>query len=168
MSRLAETICVFPGSFDPITIGHLDLIERAAKLYDEVVVAVLHNPAKTGSFPIEKRLELLKKACSHMSNVRFDHFEGLLVDYMQTHGYHVVIRGLRGTRDFESECQMAQLNHQMAPGVDTLFLMTNPAHAYISSSNVREIGMFGGDVSPYVPRTIAQDVAELLSDHFQR
>lgn len=159
---MAEKCCVFPGSFDPVTIGHLDLIERAAKLYDKVVVAVLHNPAKTGRFPVDKRIELLKRACEHLPNVCFDHFEGLLVDYMRSIGCKVVVRGLRGAKDFESECQMAQLNHQMAPDVDTLFLMTNPAHTHISSSAVREIGMFGGDVTPYVPQSIAHDVARLL------
>ncbi len=158
-----EKICVFPGSFDPVTIGHLDLIERASRLFDEVVVAVLHNPAKTGRFTIEKRMEMLQKSCAHISNVSFDHFEGLLVDYMRSRGATVVLRGLRGVRDFESECQMAQLNHQMAPEVETLFLMTDPAHTHISSSAVREIGMFGGDVAPYVPASIAADVARLLS-----
>lgn len=158
-----EKICVFPGSFDPVTIGHLDLIERAAGLFDRVVVAVLHNPAKTGRFSVEKRLELLEKACAHVPNVSFDHFEGLLVDYMRSVGACIVLRGLRGVRDYESECQMAQLNRQMAPGVETLFLPTDPAHAHISSSAVREIGMFGGDVTPYVPATISADVARLLS-----
>ncbi len=157
-----EKRCVFPGSFDPITLGHLDLIERASKLFDEVVVAVLHNPAKTGRFTIEKRMEMLAKACAHIPNVRFDHFEGLLVDYMRSCGVRIVLRGMRGVRDFESECQMAQLNHQMAPEVETLFLTTAPEHAHISSSAVREIGMFGGDVSPYVPACIAQEVAQLL------
>lgn len=156
-------LCVYPGSFDPITIGHLDIIERAAALFDEVVVAVLHNHAKSGLFTVEKRLELLKKACAHLPNVSFDHFEGLLVDYMRARNAKVVLRGLRGTRDFESECQMAQLNHQMAPEVETLFLTTAPAHAHISSSAVREIGMFGGDVTPYVPKSIAREVARLLT-----
>lgn len=163
-----EKVCVFPGSFDPITIGHLDLIERASKLFDEVVVAVLHNPAKTGRFTIEKRLDMLRKACAHIQNVRFDHFEGLLVDYMRSSGARIVLRGMRGVRDFESECQMAQLNHQMAPEVETLFLTTDPAHAHISSSAVREIGMFGGDVSPYVPACIAQEVAQLLTPQPER
>lgn len=165
---MAEKICVFPGSFDPITIGHLDLIERASALFDEVVVAVLHNPAKEGRFPIQKRMELLQTACAHVPNVRFDYFEGLLVDYMRAKGAKVVLRGLRGTRDFESECQMAQLNHQMAPEVETLFLTTHPAHAHISSSAVREIGMFGGDVSPYVPAAIAQEVARILNPQPER
>lgn len=165
---MAEKICVFPGSFDPVTIGHLDLIKRASALFDEVVVAVLHNPAKEGRFPIQKRMELLAKACADVPNVRFDHFEGLLVDYMRSKDLKVVLRGLRNTRDFESECQMAQLNHQMAAEVETLFLTTDPAHVHISSSAVREIGMFGGDVTPYVPAAIAQDVAHLLNPQPER
>jgi len=111
---------------------------------------------------------MLQKSCAHISNVSFDHFEGLLVDYMRSRGATVVLRGLRGVRDFESECQMAQLNHQMAPEVETLFLMTDPAHTHISSSAVREIGMFGGDVAPYVPASIAADVARLLSPQPER
>lgn len=157
-----KKICVFPGSFDPVTVGHLDLIERASRIFDEVVVAVLHNPAKTGRFTMEKRIELLEKACKQIPNVSCDYFEGLLVDYMKKRGATVVVRGLRGVRDFESECQMAQLNHEMAPEVETLFLTTAPAYTHISSSAVREIGMFGGDVTPYVPASIAQEVAQLL------
>lgn len=157
-----KKICVFPGSFDPVTVGHLDLIERASKIFDEVVVAVLHNPAKIGRFPMEKRIELLEKVCKQIPNVSCDCFEGLLVDYMKKRGATVVVRGLRGVRDFESECQMAQLNHEMAPEVETLFLTTAPAYTHISSSAVREIGMFGGDVTPYVPPAIAQEVAQLL------
>lgn len=165
---MSEKLCVFPGSFDPVTIGHLDLIERASRLYDEVVVAVLHNPAKQGRFTVEKRMELLAKACAHVPNVSFDHFEGLLVDYMNARNARVVLRGLRTARDFETECQMAQFNLQMAPGVETLFLAAKPEHAHISSSAVREIGMFGGDVSPYVPASIAQEVARLLKHQPER
>jgi len=155
-------ICVYPGSFDPVTVGHLDLIERAAALFDEVVVAVLHNPAKKGCFAVEERIALLQKACSHLPNVTFDHFEGLLVDYMHSRGARIVLRGVRGAKDFDSECLMAQLNHQMAPEVETLFMTTDPAYAHISSSAVREIAMFGGDFSPFVPKTIVEDVSRVL------
>lgn len=159
---MEKKICVYPGSFDPVTNGHLDLIERGAAIFDEVVVAILHNPSKTGRFPIEKRLELLEKACAHLPNVRFDRFDGLLVDYMRKHGFKAVLRGLRAVTDFESEFQMAQLNRQMAPEVDTMFFMTAPEHAYVSSSAVREIGLFGGDISPFVPACIVQEVARIL------
>jgi len=160
---MEKKICVYPGSFDPVTNGHLDLIERGAAIFDEVIVAILHNPSKIGKFPVEKRLELLSKACAHLPNVSFDCFDGLLVDYMRGRGAKVVLRGLRAVTDFENEFQMAQLNHQMAPDVETLFLMTAPQHAYLSSSAVREIGLFGGDVAPFVPSCIAQEVATILS-----
>lgn len=162
---MAKRICVYPGSFDPVTNGHLDLIERGAAIFDEVIVAILHNPAKTGRFPVEKRLEMLRKACAHLPNVRFDRFDGLLVDYMRQSGAKVVLRGLRAVTDFESEFQMAQLNRQMAPEVETLFLMTSPEHACLSSSAVREIGMFGGDIAPFVPACIAQEAAQMLNPH---
>lgn len=121
---MKKGLCVYPGSFDPVTIGHLDLIERGADIFPEVVVAVLHNPAKEGCFPIAQRLELLSRACAHLPNVRFDQFDGLLVDYMRKLDAGIVLRGLRAVTDFESEFQMAQLNHQMAPDVETLFMMT--------------------------------------------
>lgn len=157
-----KKVCVYPGSFDPITNGHLDIIQRAASIFDEVVVAILHNPAKVGRFPIEKRLELISRACKGIPNVRVDSFDGLLVDYMKNSGARVVLRGLRAVTDFENEFQMAQLNHQLSPEVETLFLMTAPEHAYLSSSAVREIGMFGGDVTPFVPSVIAQEVTLML------
>ena len=158
-------VCVFPGSFDPVTKGHLDLIERASCLFDEVIVAVLYNPAKTGLFPAEERIRLLRKACKHLDNVRFDSFDGLLVDFMRNCGARVVIRGLRSTADFESEFQMAQLNHQMEPEVETLFMPTAPEYAHVSSSAVREIGSFGGDISPFVPACIVPDVVSILCQH---
>ena len=158
-------VCVFPGSFDPVTKGHLDLIERASRLFDEVIVAVLYNPAKTGLFPTEERIGLLRKACKHLENVRFDSFDGLLVDFMCNCGARVVIRGLRSTADFESEFQMAQLNHQMEPEVETLFMTTAPEYAHVSSSAVREIGSFGGDISPFVPACIVPDVVSILCQH---
>lgn len=165
---MAKKVGVYPGSFDPVTNGHLDIIERSAAIFDEVIVAVLHNPSKTGRFPMNKRIELLEKACRHLSNVRFDSFDGLLVDYMRRSEARVIIRGLRAVTDFENEFQMAQLNHQMAPKVETLFLMTAPEHAYLSSSAVREIGMFGGDLSPFVPACIAQEVADMLRGEMDR
>jgi len=151
-------LCVYPGSFDPVTNGHVDIIERGAKIFPEVIVAVLHNPAKEGVFPIAQRVSMLKRACAHIPNVAFDCFDGLLVDYMRRLDAGIVLRGLRAVTDFESEFQMAQINHQISPEVETLFLMTDPNHAYLSSSAVREIGMFGGDVSPFVPSCIVKDV----------
>lgn len=161
---MKQDVCVYPGSFDPVTNGHLDIIKRAAQLFSEVVVAVLINPAKAGSFPLEKRLELLSRACAQIPNVRIDHFDGLLVDYMRKTGAKVVVRGLRAVSDFENEFQMAQVNHQMAPEVETLFMMTTPQCAYLSSSVVREIARFGGDISGFVPPCILEDVKAAFSD----
>ncbi|HIQ71196.1 MAG TPA: pantetheine-phosphate adenylyltransferase [Candidatus Onthenecus intestinigallinarum] len=155
-------IALYPGSFDPITVGHLDIIERAARLYDDVVVAVLHNPKKQGAFPVQTRLALIERACAHLPNVRAEFFEGLLVDYARQVGASVVLRGLRAVSDFEYEFQMAQMNRRLCPGVETLFMMTRPEHAYISSSGVREIATFGGDVSAFVPPCILNDVQAAL------
>lgn len=155
-------ICVYPGSFDPVTVGHLDLIERASSLFDQVVVAVLNNPVKSGCFTVEERIALLRKACAHLTNVTFDHFDGLLVDYMHTCGARIVLRGVRGSKDFDSEAVMAQLNHQLAPDVETLFMATDPAYAHVSSSAVREIAIFGGDFSPFVPQPIVEDVSRIM------
>ena len=155
-------IALYPGSFDPITVGHLDIIERAARLYDAVIVAVLHNPNKQGAFPVQTRLAFIERACAHLPNVRAERFEGLLVDYARQVGASVVLRGLRAVSDFEYEFQMAQMNRRLCPGVETLFMMTRPEHAYISSSGVREIATFGGDVSAFVPPCILNDVQAAL------
>ena len=143
-------IALYPGSFDPITVGHLDIIERAARLYDDVVVAVLHNPKKQGAFPVQTRLALIERACAHLPNVRAEFFEGLLVDYARQVGASVVLRGLRAVSDFEYEFQIATTNKRLAPD------------AYISSSGVREIATFGGDVSAFVPPCILNDVQAAL------
>lgn len=153
-----ERICIYPGSFDPITIGHMDIIRRAAVLFDKVIVAVLHNPAKKGAFPIEERLNMIRKACATIPNVEVDTFGGLLADYVKQTRAQAVVRGLRGISDFESECQMAQVNLQVLPGMETLFMMTRPEHAHISSSVVRELASFGGDVQAYIPPEIREDV----------
>jgi pantetheine-phosphate adenylyltransferase len=153
-----ETLCVYPGSFDPITLGHVDIIRRAALIFPHVVVAVLRNPNKLGCFPIEKRVEMIEKACTDIPGTAVDCFEGLLVDYMKEKHGTVVIRGLRAVSDFDSEFQMAQVNHQISPELETLFMMTSPQHGYISSSVVREVAAFGGDVSSLVPLSILQDI----------
>lgn len=158
-----RNICVYPGSFDPVTRGHMDIISRAAKIFPEVIVAVLINPAKTGAFTVEKRLNMLRRACAHLENVRVEHSDGLLVDYMRKTGANVVVRGLRAVSDFENEFQMAQVNHQMAPEVETLFMMTTPECSYLSSSVVREIARFGGDISEFVPACILDEVTETIT-----
>ncbi len=155
--------CIYPGSFDPITIGHLDIIERLSQKFDRVIVAILFNPHKMGLFSLSDRQMLIQKACKALSNVSVDSSNGLLVDYMKRHPTAVVARGLRNPIDFQTECQMAQLNHQLDPMVETIFLMTSPEHAHISSSAVREIASFQGDVSPFVPKNIASDVQKIFA-----
>ncbi len=157
---MRKGLCVYPGSFDPVTLGHVDLIERAAKLFPELVVAVLNNPDKRVTFTVEQRMEMLRRACGHLENVRIDSFGGLLVDYMRSIGAEIVLRGLRAVTDFENEFQMAQVNRQIAPEIETLFLMTSPDYAYISSSAVRQIAAFGGDISTLVPQCIIGDVTQ--------
>jgi pantetheine-phosphate adenylyltransferase len=144
---------VCPGSFDPVTNGHVDVITRAAALYDELVVAVLVNPGKAGLFPVEERIELLRDAVSDLPNVVVDSFQGLLVDYCRTHQIPVIVKGLRAVSDFEYELQMAQMNRELA-GVETLFVPTAPQVGHLSSSLVKQIALFGGDVSRLVPKAV--------------
>ena len=158
-----ERICVYPGSFDPITVGHMDIIRRASRIFDRVIVAVLHNPAKKGCFPLEQRLTMIEKACADLPTVSADAFDGLLVEYLKKTGAQVVVRGLRAVTDFEAEFQMAQVNHQVSPEMETLFMMTLPEHAYISSSVVRELATFGRDVTQFVPVEILDEVREHFS-----
>jgi pantetheine-phosphate adenylyltransferase len=144
---------VCPGSFDPVTNGHVDVIERAAALYDELVVAVLVNPGKAGLFTVEERMELLREACAGLPNVTVDSFHGLLVDYCHAHEVPVIVKGLRAVGDFEYELQMAQMNRELA-GIETLFVPTAPQVGHLSSSLVKQIATFGGDVSRLVPKGV--------------
>jgi pantetheine-phosphate adenylyltransferase len=144
---------VCPGSFDPVTNGHVDVIARAAALYDELVVAVLVNPGKAGLFAVDERMELLREAVADLPNVVVDSFSGLLVDYCLSHDIPVVVKGLRAVGDFEYELQMAQMNRELA-GVETLFVPTAPQVGHLSSSLVKQIATFGGDVSRLVPKGV--------------
>jgi pantetheine-phosphate adenylyltransferase len=150
---------VCPGSFDPVTFGHVDVINRAAGLYDELVVAVLVNPGKAGLFTVEERMELLREAAGHLPNVRVDSFQGLLVDYCRTQDIPVIVKGLRAVSDFEYELQMAQMNRELA-GIETLFVPTAPQVGHLSSSLVKQIAMFGGDVSRLVPKVVDDRLRE--------
>jgi pantetheine-phosphate adenylyltransferase len=141
---------VCPGSFDPVTNGHLDIISRAADLYDEVVVAVARNPAKTSLFTVSERMELLREVTKAYENVRVDTFEGLTVDFCRANGISAIVKGLRAVSDFDYEMQMAQMNYSQA-GVETLFMTTNPLYAFLSSSLVKDFAKYGGDVSGLVP-----------------
>ncbi len=150
--------CVYPGSFDPVTCGHINIIERASALFAEVRVAVLDNPEKTKAFTVQERMDMLQTACAHLSNVRVDSFSGLLVDYMKQSGAGIVVRGLRSAGDFEVEFQMAQMNRQLYTAIDSIFLMTEPQYAHISSSMVRQVAAFGGDISAFVPAGVQAQV----------
>jgi pantetheine-phosphate adenylyltransferase len=141
---------VCPGSFDPVTNGHLDIISRASGLYDEVVVAVLVNITKRSLFTVDERVEILREVTKGYGNVRIDRFHGLLVDFCAANGISAVVKGLRAVSDFEFEMQMAQMNYRLAK-VETLFMTTNPLYSFLSSSLVKEIAQYGGDVSGLVP-----------------
>ena len=144
---------VCPGSFDPITYGHLDIIERASSLYDEVVVAVMINHSKKSLFTVEERIALIEDVCRKFPNVRVDWWHGLLVDFCKKNEIPAIVKGLRAVSDFEYELQMSQMNHQLA-GVETVFISTSPQYSYLSSSLVKEIATYGGDVSAYVPSSV--------------
>lgn len=153
------TSAFYPGSFDPVTYGHLDIIRRGAEIFDELIVAVLDNKAKTPLFSVEERVRMLGNVTRGFPNVKIDSFSGLLIDYAAQKNIHVAIRGLRAITDFEYELQMAQLNRLLSKGkLDTMFLTTTLEYAYLSSSSVKEIAMFGGDISQCVPEQVAKVV----------
>lgn len=153
---------LYAGSFDPVTNGHMDIIERCARLCDTLVVAVMHNPDKRGAFPVEDRVRLLEKACAHLDNVRVIANGGLLVDCAREQRVTCVVRGVRPLGDFESEYQMAQVN-RMLSGVETLMIPTSEHLASVSSSIVRQIALFGGNIDNLVPACIAQEIRDALS-----
>lgn len=153
---------VCPGSFDPITFGHLDIIQRASELFDEVVIAVMVNQTKKTLFTVEERLEMISEITSQYSNVRVDSWSGLLVDYCEKHHVKAIVKGLRAVTDFDYELQMSQINLQLK-GIETLFMSTAPAHSFLSSSLVKEIATFGGDVSAYLPESIIKKVSARLA-----
>ena len=144
---------VCPGSFDPITFGHLDIIERASEQFDEVIVAVLANRTKASLFTVEERMEMISQTTAKYKNVKVDSWHGLLVDYCKTNSIQAIVKGLRAVTDFDYELQMAQINLQ-GTGVETMFMATAPAHSFLSSSIVKELAHFGGDVSSMVPSIV--------------
>jgi pantetheine-phosphate adenylyltransferase len=162
----AESIvrrAVCPGSFDPVTNGHLDIIGRAADLYDEIVVAVLVNKSKSSLFTVEERISLLTEVTQSYGNVRVDSFHGLLVEYCRARQIPVIVKGLRAVSDFDYELQMAQMNRGLA-GVDTLFMPTNPEYSFLASSLVKEIATYGGDVSSLLPELVHKRLLERLEE----
>lgn len=151
--------CVCPGSFDPVTNGHLDVVERAARLFDEVVVAVLVNPTKAGLFTVEERQEMLRLVTKEIPGIRVASFQGLLVDFCRDENIAVVVKGLRAVTDFDYELQMAQMNQRLT-GLDTVFVATKPDYSYLSSSLIKEVAKYGGDVSGLVPELVLDRLHE--------
>ena len=154
---------LYPGSFDPLTLGHLDVIERGSQLFSSLTVAVLRNPSKNPCFSVEQRLDQIRQATHHLSNVRVDAFDGLTVDFAQRCGAGVILRGLRALSDFEYELQIAHTNKSLAPQLETLFLATATTHSFLSSSVVKEVARFGGSVGHMVPTGVANDLSRLFN-----
>ncbi|MBR1585104.1 MAG: pantetheine-phosphate adenylyltransferase [Clostridia bacterium] len=155
--------CLYPGSFDPVTQGHMDVIRRAARMFDTVVVGVLHNPDKTGCFPVEKRVEMLKKACRDLPNVEVIAYGGLLAQLTRETGISIVIRGVRNASDLENETAMARINRQLNPELETLLLPASPECQEISASMVRQLAAFGADLKPFVPPEVLPDILAAFS-----
>ena len=156
---------VYPGSFDPVTLGHIDIIERAAEIVDELIVGVLINKGKNPLFSVQERVNMLQIVTKDIPNIRVESFDGLLVDFLKLKDAEFVIRGLRAITDFEYELQMAQTNRIMSPDTDTIFLTTNLKYAYLNSTTVREVASYGGDISKFVPDFVAEAVMEKYSNH---
>jgi pantetheine-phosphate adenylyltransferase len=156
-------VAVYPGSFDPITNGHLDVIQRAATMFDQVVIACAHNTEKSAMFTPSQRLDLVRTATQHLPNVTVDDFQGLLVEYCRRKGATVVVRGLRAVSDFEFEFQMALMNRKLEPKVETIFLMPKDEYTFISSRLVKEIAALGGDVSKFVPAVVQAALKKKLA-----
>lgn len=153
---------VCPGSFDPVTLGHLDIFERAAAQFDEVVVAVLTNPKKSGMFDVAERIVMIEEATTHLPNLRVESGHGLVVDFVRARGLTAIVKGLRTGTDFEYELQMAQMNKHVA-GVDTFFVATTPCYSFVSSSLAKEVAMFGGDVSGLLPESVNRRLQQKLT-----
>ena len=156
------TGAVCPGSFDPVTLGHIDVFERAAGQFDEVVVAILSNPAKQGMFALDERIAMIEESTAHLTNLRVESGEGLVVDFARAHGLTAIVKGLRTGTDFEYELQMAQMNRHIA-GVDTFFVATAPKYSFVSSSLAKEVASMGGDVSDLLPEPVNRRLTEKLS-----
>ena len=154
---------IYPGSFDPVTRGHYDIICRSCKIVDKLIVGVLNNKAKMPLFSVEERVKMLKEVTKDLNNVKVVPFDGLLVEFARQQKASLVIRGLRAITDFEYEIQMSQTNHKLEPEVETMFLTTNLKYSYLSSTIVREVAAFGGDISQFVPETVAKSIKEKMS-----
>lgn len=154
---------VYPGSFDPVTLGHLDIIKRTSKMFDRVIIGVLNNKSKSPLFSVEERANMLKEATAGLANVEVQSFAGLLIDFVRGNDAQVIVRGLRAITDFEYELQLAQTNRVIAPELDTIFLTTNLKYSYLSSSIVKEIAEYGGEISGFLPPLVAERVKDKLA-----
>ena len=154
---------IYPGSFDPVTYGHRDIIERSSKIVDELIVGVLCNKAKMPLFSVEERVKMLKEVTKDLKNIRIVPFDGLLVEFAAKMEADLIIRGLRAITDFEYELQMSQTNHKLEPNVETMFLTTSIEYSYLSSTTVKEIAAFGGDLSQFVPEAVAVELRKKMS-----
>ena len=155
---------IYAGSFDPVTFGHLDIIRRSSSIVDELIVGVLVNRAKSPLFSVEERVNMLREVTKDLQNVKIESFSGLLVDFAKKSNANVLVRGLRAVTDFEYELQMAQTNHVICPQVDTMFLTTNLEYAYLSSTIVKEVASYGGDISAFVPENVMNYVHEKIRE----
>lgn len=153
-----KLIAIYPGSFDPVTNGHLDLIERASKLFDHLIVALLGNPEKDALFSLRERTEMLEKSLAHLPNVSLDSFDGLLVEYARRKGARIILRGIRAVSDYEYELQMAMMNRQLEPGLETVFMLPAEAYSYLSSRLVKEVARLGGSVKGLVPPIVEERI----------
>ena len=155
---------IYPGSFDPVTFGHLDIIRRSSRLVDELIVGVLNNKAKSPLFSVEERVRMLEEVTKDYHNVKVEAFEGLLVDFAKRKKADAVVRGLRAVTDFESELQMAQTNHKLEESVETIFLTTRLEYSYLSSTIVKEVAAFKGDISQFIPEMVEQRIQEKMDE----
>lgn len=156
------TVAMYPGSFDPVTRGHLDIIKRSSRMFDKVIVAVLINSAKSPLFTVEERVAMLREACRDIPNVEIDSFNGLTVSFAKQKGATVMVRGLRAVTDFENEFMMAMINHKLNDQLDTMFLMAEQKYLYLSSSTVKELGRYGADLTDFLPEQIIPDFSERI------
>ncbi len=153
---------IYPGSFDPVTNGHLEIIKRASVLFDHLIVLISVNPKKNTNFTVDERADLLRRVCYDIPNVQIDSCSGLIVDYFKEHECDIIVKGLRAMSDFENEFQMAHVNKHLCPRAETVFLCADSQSTYLSSSMVRQIATFGGDISPFVPEAIKDDIIKRL------
>ena len=158
---------IYPGSFDPVTFGHIDIIERAARISDELIVGVLQNKAKTPLFSVEERVIMLREVTKHLKNVKIIPFEGLLIEFAKQMDAKVIVRGLRAITDFEYELQMSQTNRKLNSDVETLFLTTSLDYSYLSSTTVKEVASYDGDITQFVPEFVAEKVTEKIKERWR-